>query len=273
MKSDSMFKLVQRGAIQYLEADILSNCEFISHAFLTRWGGISEGRFADLNFSVREGDTPEHVNHNYQIISKNFNVPNFFFMQQIHGDRVIILQDRDETATESIPQADAVITTVPLLGIGIKTADCVPILLVDRIRKIIGAVHAGWRSTALQIAAKTVAAFESNFSSRPADLVAVIGPCIGPCCYEVDQIVYDAMNEEGREQAFKISGQEKWKLDLAMLNKQQLIKSGLNPELIVAAERCTACQTDLFFSHRGENGKTGRQFNFIALKDPNGYCR
>lgn len=259
-----MFAFSQRGPVRYLESEFLNIFNFITHAFLTRWGGVSEGEFSDLNFSTMVGDRPSQVNRNFEIIAEQFAIPRLFTMRQVHAKRVLVLNAIDDFSDEP-PQADAVITAQRGIGLGIKTADCVPILILDPIRKVIGAVHAGWRSTSLQIGPKTVESFSSAFSSKPSDLAAVVGPCIGPCCYEVDGSVFDSMSRADRQIGFRSKAEGKWMLDLAAVNRSQLIEAGLKSDNIIVADQCTACRCDLFFSHRQEGGKTGRQLNFIML--------
>ncbi len=259
-----MFTLRSKDAVRYFSSDILDGYGFVTHAFLTRWGGISEGRFSNLNFSSREGDLVNHVNRNFQIIGSAFHVPQFIWMRQVHGDRVLVVDGKGTEKLEP-PQADAVITREGGLGLCIKTADCAPILMMDPRKRVIGAVHAGWRGTSLRIAAKTVEMFQSAFSSKPSDLIAAIGPCIGACCYEVDRVVYDAMPQADREVGFRIKEDGKWMLDLAAANRAHLLEAGLFPGRISTATVCTACREDLFFSHRREGGPTGRQLNFIQL--------
>ncbi len=259
------FKMAERGAVRYLVSERLNACDGIQHAFLTRWGGASRGPFSNLNFSTRVGDQPDQVAQNRTLLTARFDLPRLFTMHQVHGDRVLVLKEPATVPASESAEADAVITAIPGIAIGIKTADCVPILIADPCRRVIGAIHAGWRSTAMRIAAKTVETLRTECGSDPADLLAAIGPCIGPCCYEVDQTVHGGMADAEADHAFVSTGNGKWRLDLAAVNRRQLMTAGLHPSRIHTAELCTACHTDLFFSHRGERGNTGRQYNFIRL--------
>ena len=261
-----MFTLSSKGPVQYIHSEMIETCGFVTHAFLTRRGGVSAGAFSDLNFSVHQGDLQTHVDQNFQIIASHFHVPQFFVMNQVHGDQIHVLHGVEDAEKSNSLQADAVIIKTEGLAIGIKTADCVPILIVDPVQRIIGAIHAGWRGTSLRIAVKTVGMLVSRFSSDVADLIAAIGPCIGACCYEVDRVVYEAMNQEDRAIGFKRKADDKWMLDLAAVNRNQLIRAGLDPNRISSVDMCTACRADLFFSHRRDGTVTGRQLNFISLK-------
>jgi len=266
-----MFKFAQKGMVRYLESEALNACGFLTHAFLTRWNGASEGTFSSLNFSVREGDEEDRVARNWEILAGAFQISpsQFFMISQIHGDRIFVVDGLMDKDPSPLPlQCDAVLTASKRVVIGIKTADCVPILLADRVRQVIGAVHAGWRGTALNIVAKSIRVMEERFSSRPEDILAAIGPAVGPCCYQVDEKVFSSSKGDGDwESAFRLCAENgRWMLDLPLANRGQMLKMGLLPENISCMGMCTSCRTDLFFSHRAEKGVTGRQLNFIVLE-------
>lgn len=265
-----MFSFEEKGRVRYLESEVLRACGFLSHAFLTRWSGASEGRFSSLNFSVREGDEEKKVASNWEIFAGAFNIPasRFFMIRQIHGDRIVVADGLKNEPPSFPVQCDAVVTASRRVAIGIRTADCVPILLADRVRRIIGAVHAGWKGTSLNIAAKTIGVMRERFASRPEDILAAIGPAVGPCCYQVDEKVYSSSEgDKDWTSAFRPCAEEgRWMLDLPLANRLQMLKTGLLSENVFFAGLCTSCRTDLFFSHRAEKGGTGRQLNFIVLE-------
>ena len=269
-----MFRLSKKGSVEYLEADVLRASDFLVHAFCTRRGGVSEGNFSSLNFSVREGDTRENVRRNWEIVAAAFNlqVENFLVVNQVHDDRILII-DRPHFDFERHRMAsyDAIITNQPGIALAIKTADCVPIFFFDRVKRIIGVAHAGWRGTSLNIAAKVVGALRETFSCDTSALAAVIGPSIGQCCYQVDGRVFGAMEAGNyRQDIFSpCSSPGRWMLNLPLANTFQIIGGGVLPENIHVAGHCTSCQRDTFFSHRGEKGNTGRQLNFIMLRGGN----
>jgi YfiH family protein len=266
-----MFRFTKKGTIEYLETTALCACDFLCHAFCTRRGGISEGNFFSLNFSSREGDSIDNVRQNWKILAKAFNieVEQFFMVNQVHEDRILII---DHTVRDLIShqplQYDAIITNLPGVAIGIKTADCVPIFFVDKVKKIVGVAHAGWKGTSLNISTKVVDTFVEKFSCNVDDIIAAIGPAIGPCCYQVDELVYHAMEpHNNREHFFCSCSQEgRWLLDLPLANKLQIAGKGIPQTNIYATDYCTSCNTGIFYSHRGEGKKTGRQLNFIMLK-------
>lgn len=251
-------------------ATAFSDCDFLTHAFCTRRGGISKGNFASLNFSSKEGDSRESVETNLRILAESFNIDagHFFMVTQVHGEGILIL-DRPiaDLVVHDSPQFDAVITDQPGIAIGIKTADCVPIFFADRTKRIIAVAHAGWRGTSLSIAAKVIDTLRTRFTCRTEEIIAAIGPAIGPCCYQVDETVFSAMSaHNGREIFFSSSPEKgKWMFDLSRANKIQMIRAGLLDKNIYTAGYCTSCNRDKFYSHRGEGGNTGRQFNFIML--------
>ncbi|MBN1380732.1 MAG: peptidoglycan editing factor PgeF [Deltaproteobacteria bacterium] len=266
------FAFRDQGPVTTLLCPALERYDFIHHAFCTRHTGVSDFPFSSLNISLHVGDDEEKVLHNRDLIADAFqmNAQRFLIIDQVHGDKILVL---DEPLGSHAPYEsaafDAMVTDQPDLALSIKTADCVPILLLDKTQRVIGAVHAGWQGTTLKIAAKTVDILVKQFNSKPEDILAVIGPAIGPCCYEVDTRVYNAMaHDEKQKHLFGRSTKNpgKWMFDLPLANKLHILSMGIPEENIFTSDLCTACQTDMFFSHRGERGQTGRQLNFIMLK-------
>ena len=177
--------------------------------------------------------------------------------------------DGDGHPPDSIPECDGLITDRPGVALGIRTADCVPLLFVDPVRRVIGVAHAGWRGTALGIASKMIDLFENRFSSRAEELLIAIGPAIGVCCYQVDAPVYDALSSRPGAEGFLHPCEEpgRWMLDLASANRSELTNRGALATNIFSTGHCTACRQDLFFSHRASLGCTGRQVNFLMLRE------
>jgi hypothetical protein len=166
----------------------------------------------------------------------------------------------------AIPDTDALITAEQGIPLMLFFADCVPVLIFDPVGKAVAAVHAGWKGTVASIGQKAVLAMQERFGTRPEDCLAAIGPSIGPCCYEVDQPVVEAL-----EQAFPwwedliIPRGERWMLDLWEANRRQLEAIGVHKRNIEISGVCTSCNTELFYSHRAEKGKTGRFGAIISL--------
>ncbi len=269
-KRNAMFRFAQRGTIEYLESGEFSALDFLTHAFCTRRGGVSRAPYDGLNVGDLVGDAEEDLVQNLNLIKDAFAIPDgrLILMRQLHGDRIHVL-DEDGPLPEGPPECDGLITERPGMALRILTSDCVPLFFVDRTRRVIGAAHAGWRGTALGIAARMVATFAERFSSRPEDILAVSGPAIGPCCYEVDAPVFDAFSAMPGADLFlrPCPGKGRWMLDLALANRLQIREAGVPAENIYVTGFCTACRQDLFFSHRAAGDRTGRQINLIMLRE------
>ncbi|MEW6333083.1 MAG: peptidoglycan editing factor PgeF [Thermodesulfobacteriota bacterium] len=265
-----MIRLTQKGAMPCLEADAMAALDWLTHAFFTRLGGVSQGPFSSLNTGFFVGDRQQDVHRNLAMIARTFSIPasRLVQMRQVHGDRIVPL-DGDAPAPGAVPPCDGLVTDRPEMAIGIKTADCVPLFFADRLRRVIGVAHAGWRGTALGIASKMVTFLQERFSCRTQDILVAIGPAIGACCYQVDGPVHDAFRARAGVKGFlhpcRQSG--RWMLDLASANRMALTDSGVPAENICEAGYCTACRQDLFFSHRATRGDTGRQINLLMLRD------
>lgn len=178
-------------------------------------------------------------------------------LKQIHSDVCIYA---DGSAGGRIGEGDALITDIPGAAVAVRTADCIPILLVDTRKRAVAAVHAGWRGTVQGIAAKAVGAMADRFGSRPRDMLAAIGPGIGPCCYEVGEEVARQFRGLFPERS-GWAGQTR--VDLAEANRRQLVSAGLPGSAVWAAGLCTACLAQEFFSWRREREKAGRMVSAI----------
>ena len=152
-------------------------------------------------------------------------------------------------------EGDALLENLPGSVVAVKTADCIPVLLVDERSRAVAAVHAGWRGTAARIAAGAVAAMAARFGTRAEDLHAAIGPGIGKCCYEV-----------GPEVAVQFGGQGRGHIDLAAANRRQLEESGVTPQRIYASNLCTMCRGEEFDSFRRDQKAAGRMYSFAGIR-------
>jgi len=165
-------------------------------------------------------------------------------------------------------EADAIITNIKNLPIGVFTADCLPIVLADIRGRVVGIIHAGRVGTSLEITKKTVGKIKENFGISAEEIIAAIGPGIGGCCYEVDEKSINPFKD--RLEYFEKIAIEKyngrWMLNLIGVNKIQLMESGLKSENIFTAEFCTSCHNDKFFSYRREGKTAGRMVSFVAIK-------
>lgn len=250
-----------KNDLPYLETPELANLGWIAHGFLTRKGGVSLPPYESLNVSHDNGDRDEQVSENKTRIAAafGFDPRRLVLLNQMHQDGILVLRKPLET-TEGRLEYDAMITDVPRVFLGIRTADCLPVFIADRRKKVIAAVHAGRQGTALGITAKVIRKMMSVFDCRPGDLLAALGPSIGPCCYEIDERVFQP---EWKPFALS-SGRGKWMLDLIRINIDQIRNEGLNPAQISSVRLCTCCRSDFFFSYRRE-GNTGRQLSFIGM--------
>jgi YfiH family protein len=241
--------------------------EGLGHAVFTRLGGVSQGPFAWLNVGNTVGDDEAAVaeNHARVYARLGLNPDRVATPRQVHGNRVAKVTDGD--AGRVLPNTDGLVTDTPGIALMLRFADCQPILLYDRAHHALGLVHAGWRGVAQGIARRAVETMQEAFGTRPQDLVAGLGPAIGPCCYTVGQNVAAAMSYALPDwsQALTLQGEDTWRLDLSAANAQQLAAAGVRR--IEQSHLCTACRRDEFYSHRGDNGRTGR-FAVVAFLEP-----
>jgi len=196
------------------------------------------------------------------IISRVIGIPPsaIYLPVQKHTDKVLYLDAPIEPKV-----ADAVVTDRKDVLIGVQVADCVPVLLHDQKRQVIGAVHAGWRGTAAGILGKTIVAMSERYSCRPEDIALAIGPSIGGCCYEVDHEVYDAVSRATGEGEYHTKKGGKFHIDLAGANRLQAVSAGILSENIWVSGECTFCNPEKFYSYRYAKGSTGRQGGFIGM--------
>ena len=179
-------------------------------------------------------------------------------LRQIHSDICVCAG----ASTSSMPVGDALVSNTPGRFLGIRTADCLPILMVDERRRAIAAVHAGWRGTARRIAPKVLETLAARFASRPEDLLVAIGPGICGCCYTVGPEVARQFHPWFPELA-QVSGQTN--LDLAEANRRQIVEAGVPAGRIYTAGHCSFCQPEDFFSYRRDPHKPGRMLSAIGF--------
>jgi len=294
------WRLRKAGGLQVLELIPLAILPWLTHGFSTRVGGVSTlGGQKALNLSFMDWDRRENVLENRRLLQLAVGAKDatLVAMRQIHSDVVhpfrreiprYARNDGVEPAAKPC-KGDAAITGEPGLLLGVQTADCVPILLVDPQRRVVAAIHAGWRGTLARIAQKTVGRIQMEFGCKPANLLAVIGPSIGPCCYEVsaDFVTKFRAQFADAETYFDEArtGEEpnplQWMnmyppghqpppknvhLDLRKANRLQLVAAGLRETNIFVSDLCTGCRRDLFFSYRKEGTVSGRMMSVIGVR-------
>jgi YfiH family protein len=235
----------------------LSGHPGLIHRVFTRWGGASDPPYDSLNSSYTVADHPENVKANLKKIKKAIKAEQLMFMTQEHGEKIAIIRKDYFTARSTIPSADAMITNMPRIALMVKQADCQGIIIFDPEKKVIAIVHCGWRGNVRNILENVVISMTRDFGCRPSDLLAAIGPSLGPCCAEFvsHKDIFPGHFETflARENYFDLWGISCW----------QLLRAGLKRENIEISGICTRCRTDLFYSYRAE-GITGR-FATVAM--------
>ena len=256
--------------IQYLAVDF-AGCPCSCQGFTTRHEGVSRPPYNSLNLGINTQDQQSNVEGNRSLLARAFGVGQEALVtpRQTHGVDILVINEPNEDYSHFLSvEGDAVITNQPGVMIGVCVADCVPILLCDSEKRVIAAVHAGWKGTAGKLVSKAVAGMRSEFGCDPAGLQAAIGPCIQKCCYEVDAPVKQAFVQSGIawDQFAQLSGEAKWQLDLAAANRELLLLAGLSPDAVQTSDQCVCCRSELFFSYRRDQDDAGRQMGFIMLK-------
>lgn len=183
-------------------------------------------------------------------------------LRQIHSDVVVNANNFRPVDEASRPEGDALISDLKGQSIGVRTADCVPILLLDSKRRSIAAIHAGWRGAAAQLTSRTLSTLTECFGTDPDDVYAAIGPCIRPCCYEVGEEVARQFSEQFPE--WGAEEKLRWMLDLPEANRRQLLRGGVREDRIFDCCLCTTCQPEQFYSYRREPQNPGRMLSAIT---------
>jgi polyphenol oxidase len=233
----------------------------ITAAQSTRDGGYSIGPYASLNLGSNTDDNPSDLRKNKEKFVKalGFELDQVAKSKQVHGTEIL-----DVTVPGSYEGYDAFITSESNILLAISTADCVPILLFDVANKVCAAIHAGWKGTKDKLSSKVIQRMKANYQSDPQNVLAYIGACIDECSFEVDQDVAKFFsNDVSRYDEIK----RKYFINLKQKVKQDLIEEGLLEKNIEVSEYDTYTRTDLFYSHRKENGVTGRMWSVIGMKE------
>lgn len=263
------------NSLKLLNFENMSRHVSIGHFISTRTGGCSGSHWKSLNLSFTVGDQDDRVVNNRSALADALNLPAdcMTAAKQVHGCNVKVVsrESRGRGAfdhQDAINGADALLTDVPGICLMVLLADCVPIFMYDPSKRVVGVVHAGWKGTLQMIAQKAVAAFQGAFGSLPQDIVAGIGPSIGPCCFKVGpEVIAQVEDVFGTKEGYVTrENRQGGYLDLWTTNSRQLLEAGLQEKNVEVAGLCTCENTDQFFSHRCESGKTGRHGAGIFLK-------
>jgi YfiH family protein len=231
----------------------VSNDTGPSGPLLTAISGLAHGfgsRFGPAGSETREETRA-------RVASELLPHGRLLLLHQVHGARV------QAAPWEGRPEADAAVASTPGLILGIETADCLPLLLVDPVRRSVAAVHAGWRGTVAGVSRAAVAALLAG-GSRAEHLDAALGPCIGPCCYEVGEEVRAAFGPGGSS-FFRPGPRGRDHLDLREANRSQLLHAGLDPARIGGLDACTYCRPDRYHSYRRDGRGSGRMISYVGF--------
>lgn len=248
-----------------LRSELLS-ARKVRHGFSTRIGGVSQGPFATLNVAVGPGDQPAAVAENLKRFAAMIEVDpeRLFQTSQVHGADVRAIEPSDDRLKVLHEHADALIAHDPSTAIGVRVADCVPVLLHEGTTGVVAAVHAGWRGVVGGVVQSSLAHLAIRARGSRA-IVAAIGPSIGPCCFEVGedvatQIADAAPGDEG----VVLRDRAKPHIDLRRAVRLQLRALGVADENIEDVPGCTKCDAERFFSHRRDGARSGRLIAAIA---------
>ncbi|MEA3454093.1 MAG: peptidoglycan editing factor PgeF [Candidatus Caldatribacteriota bacterium] len=265
------------GQIKYFNCRELDNTNLVINAFTTRFGGVSESPFNNLDLAYNVGDKESCVAENRKIILDVLNIDyrNTVSAQQVHKDRIVLVRKEDKGKgafkySNGIAQTDALITDIPGIPLLMCYADCVPVFILDPVKKAIALIHSGRRGTELELTLKTLFKMIKIFETNPRFCLAAIFPSIGPCCYNITEPNkidgYWLNKDKYNGEPISLQNKSGRSLDLKKANRLQLIKAGLQEKNIFINEICTADHPELLFSYRRDKGNTGRMAAIFMLK-------
>ena len=243
--------------------------DIFRHGFTTKSGGISPAPFDGLNLGDKWGDTPENVAENRRRVAQASGASVILAVSQVHGTRVLRVSAGADPSRVRQEEADGLCTDAVGLGLTVHVADCVPVLMADGRTGACAALHAGWRGAVAGMGPAGVAAMVANFGCDPRDLRVALGPCIGPCCFEVGPEVADQVEAAwpgARAAGIVIQfGQRRPHVDLRLLLQWQLAHAGVPLQHIDATKACTFCDpAQRFYSYRRAGRRTGQMVGFIV---------
>jgi YfiH family protein len=250
-----------------LSFSFLQDVPSLNHAVTTRDGGVSRAEYSSLNLAFHVGGDEKCVRRNRTLLAEalGYEARTLVAAQQVHGAQahVVSTQDAGRGALDwdsALPETDALIVAEPRVPVLILVADCAPILLVDPTRRVLAAVHAGWRGAVAGIASQTLQTMTRAFGTNAKDVLAGIGPCLCMNCLEVGE---EVAAQVASTHAARRAEWEKPHLDLRAMIREDLAASGVLASRIEVMDRCPRCENQTFFSHRGQSGKAGR-FGLVA---------
>jgi YfiH family protein len=270
--------------------------ERVNVGFSSRLGGVSRAPFATLNLALHVADEDDTVIANRRLLAKALHIEpeRWVCAEQVHGNNVLAVERAQCAAgllrrEDALPDADGMMTNDDGVWLTSFYADCVPLYFYDPVHRVIATAHAGWRGTVADIVGEVLRGMVAKYGSDVREVRGLIGPAIGACCYEVDEQVRAAVagvladdenhqdgdsskSSKGVSALARVckpseNGQGKYKLDLKRCNQMLMMKAGMLPQHIESSQYCTCCRSDLFFSHRGEQGKTGRMAAWMYMHE------
>lgn len=267
---------IEKNGVEYIRFKNLDKySDILVHGFTTRRGGVSEGEYESLNMAFNKKDKRENVEENYRRVAKALGIDteNMVLSNQVHDNKIHIVTEADRGKgiykQSDIIGIDGLMTDKPDVALVTFYADCVPVFLFDPVKRVIALVHSGWRSTLKEISKEAVIKMKKEFGCDQSDIEVAIGPSIGQCCFEVGEEVYEEfINTFKWCEPYCKKVQDKWFIDLHSIIKTSLKTEGIEEDKILIAGVCTKCNKDVFFSHRGDNGKTGTLTAIMQIKNP-----
>ena len=262
------------NGVVFRTADRFSAAGGVIHGFSTRYGGVSRGIWASMNLGMARGDVQEHVLENYRRFTAALgaDINRMAMTRQVHGTYIHTVEPVDCKPDPYAPErfdSDGLITDRPGVPLLVFSADCLPVLLYDIVKRVVCAVHAGWRGTVAGIAPKGVEKMVADYGCQPENILAAIGPGISRCHFETHRDVPDAVRSilsgEEADSCITDHGTGKYHVDLKRVNVLLLTKAGVPSENITVDPECTACNTEKYWSHRMVGGQRGSQVALVQL--------
>jgi YfiH family protein len=262
--------------LEFYQFSHLKKIDGINHSITSRNGGYSKGPFKSFNTGFHVGDNDWTVFQNRKKLADvlRIDISQLTFANQTHSSNIAIIDNTKKGSgsinyESSIPNTDGLVTNFPGICLCVQMADCVPLLLFDPVKKVIGAVHAGWKGTLKKVAESAVKTMSYTYGCSPSDIIAGIGPANGPCCYEVgEDVKTETLRSLGDVSGIikEHSQQGKYIFDQWHANFLQLLDCGVPEKNIEISDLCSHCHSDTFFSSRKDSGTTGRITAGIMLK-------
>ena len=267
----------EKQEVSYYIVEEIEKLGFADCIFTARSGGVSTGGYSSLNLALSTDDANDNIIMNRQIIAAQLGIApqSLIYAQQTHSDNIYVVTQTDIGRgaleySDGIADVDAFITDQPQLAMGLSFADCVPVFALDPIKKAVAIIHSGWKGTAIRIVEKTIAAMQRQYGSQASDIIIAIGPSIRSCCYTVGSDVRDefiANYGDAADNFFvQVGADELWNLSMQAAISFQALNAGVKQHSIIDSAMCTCCMQDDFFSHRRDNGISGRMNAIARLK-------